>query len=119
MTPIDRQSLTSALLAMRGQVLERNAALRAAAEAAAPNAAANGIDRNTQPFAVALERAVGSVNAAQAEASLAAERYERGETTDVAAVMMARQRASVGFEATLQVRNKLLSAYQDIMNMPL
>jgi flagellar hook-basal body complex protein FliE len=33
-------------------------------------------------------------------------------------VMMARQEASVNFEATLQVRNKLLSAYQNIMSMP-
>ena len=32
--------------------------------------------------------------------------------------MLARQKASVGFEATLQVRNKLLGAYRDIMNMP-
>ena len=44
--------------------------------------------------------------------------YERGETVDIAKVMLARQEASVGFEATLQVRNKLLSAYQNIMNMP-
>ena len=44
--------------------------------------------------------------------------YERGETTDIAAVMLARQRASLGFEATLQVRNRLLSAYKDIMSMP-
>mgnify|MGYP002831359618 CR=1 FL=1 len=40
------------------------------------------------------------------------------ETTDIAAVMLAKQKASVGFEATLQVRNKLLSAYENIMNMP-
>ena len=33
-------------------------------------------------------------------------------------VMLARQQASVGFEATLQVRNKLLAAYKDIMSMP-
>jgi flagellar hook-basal body complex protein FliE len=32
--------------------------------------------------------------------------------------MLARQQAAVSFEATLQVRNKLLSAYQNIMNMP-
>jgi len=32
--------------------------------------------------------------------------------------MLERQKASIGFEATLQVRNKLLSAYRDIMNMP-
>ena len=31
--------------------------------------------------------------------------------------MLARQASSIGFEATLQVRNKLLSAYKDIMSM--
>ena len=36
---------------------------------------------------------------------------------DVAKVMLARQESSVAFEATLQVRNKLLNAYQDIMRM--
>ena len=46
------------------------------------------------------------------------ESYERGETTDIAAVMLQREQASVGFQATLQVRNKLLSAYKDIMSMP-
>ena len=46
------------------------------------------------------------------------EAYEHGETTDIAAVMLARQQASLGFEATLQVRNRLLTAYKDIMSMP-
>jgi flagellar hook-basal body complex protein FliE len=32
--------------------------------------------------------------------------------------MLARQKASIAFEATLQARNKLLSAYKDIMSMP-
>ena len=43
--------------------------------------------------------------------------YEKGEVTDIAKVMLARQESGVAFEATLQVRNKLLSAYQDIMRM--
>ena len=43
--------------------------------------------------------------------------HPRGLLTDVAQVMLARQEAGVAFEATLQVRNKLLSAYQDIMRM--
>ena len=54
----------------------------------------------------------------QQQAARLSESYERGETVDIAKVMMARQQASVGFEATLQVRNKLLSAYKDIMSMP-
>jgi flagellar hook-basal body complex protein FliE len=119
MTPVDRTALTQSMMAMRGAVLERNATLRAAAEAVSPSAGAQGVERAPPPFTVALNQAVGQVNAAQADASAAAASYERGETTDIAAVMIARQRASVGFEATLQVRNKLLSAYQDIMNMPL
>lgn len=45
--------------------------------------------------------------------------YERGETTDIATVALMQSRASITFEATLQVRNKLLSAYRDIMNMPI
>ena len=43
--------------------------------------------------------------------------YERGEETDIAKVMLARQEAGVAFEATLQVRNKLLAAYQETMRM--
>ena len=41
----------------------------------------------------------------------------REEVTNVAKVMLARQEAGIAFEATLQVRNRLLSAYQDIMRM--
>ena len=57
------------------------------------------------------------VNASQARASELAAAYERGEVTDIAQVMVARQESGIAFEATLQVRNKLLSAYQDIMRM--
>ena len=61
--------------------------------------------------------ALDGVNATQATASALSDAYERGETTDIAKVMLARQEAGVAFEATLQVRNKLLSAYQEIMRM--
>jgi flagellar hook-basal body complex protein FliE len=49
---------------------------------------------------------------------VATEAYERGETNDIATVALMQARTSVSFEATLQVRNKLLSAYKDIMSMP-
>jgi flagellar hook-basal body complex protein FliE len=103
------------VMALRAQILERNAALqRASAASDAPAAA------ETKPgsFADTLKEAVKSVNQSQAEASKLSEAYERGETIDIAKVMLARQQASIGFEATLQVRNKLLSAYKDIMSMP-
>lgn len=69
-------------------------------------------------FTSALKGALEKVNGLQKDASEAASAFERGETTDIAAVMLAKQKASVSFEATLQVRNKLLSAYRDIMSMP-
>lgn len=100
------------VMQLRAQILERNGALARAA--AAPEPAAG----KPTSFADTLEGALQSVNANQQEASRLSESYERGETVDIAKVMLARQQASVGFEATLQVRNKLLSAYKDIMSMP-
>ncbi len=103
------------VLALRAQILERNAALARANEtpAGAPAAGAK-----PASFTSAFEDAFKQVNQAQNEAGALSEAYERGETIDIAKVMLARQQASVGFEATLQVRNKLLSAYKDIMSMP-
>ena len=103
------------VMQLRAQILERNQALASASAAPAPTAATE-----TKPtsFADTLEGALKSVNDGQNQAAKLSESYERGETVDIAKVMLARQQASVGFEATLQVRNKLLSAYKDIMSMP-
>ena len=46
------------------------------------------------------------------------EAYERGEDVPLTDVVMQMQKSSLAFEATMQVRNKLLKAYEDIMNMP-
>mgnify|MGYP003582281605 FL=1 len=105
MTTIDAKSL----LAIRSQILERNTVL---ARASAPAAPAQ------NDFTGAMNQALSAVNQQQSSASAAAASYERGDTTDIAAVMLQRQKAAISFEATLQVRNRLLSAYKDIMNMP-
>jgi flagellar hook-basal body complex protein FliE len=68
-------------------------------------------------FADTLKTALDGVNATQQRASDISAAYERGEVTDVSKVMLARQEAGIAFEATLQVRNKLLSAYLDILKM--
>lgn len=68
-------------------------------------------------FADTLKSALDGVNATQQRASDISAAYERGEVTDVSKVMLARQEAGIAFEATLQVRNKLLSAYLDILKM--
>lgn len=64
-----------------------------------------------------FQTALQNLNGINAEAGALTNAYERGEETDIAKVMLARQRAGIGFEATLQVRNKVLSAYKDIMSM--
>jgi len=114
------------LLQMRSAILQQNSALQqAAANAAKPiggvagvggAGGVNGADGSN--FASAMKSALNQVNDLQAGAEQATNSYERGETTDIAGVMLAREKASVGFQATLQVRNKLLSAYKDIMSMP-
>ena len=123
----------SRIMQMRAQILERNDALGRAAGGlgvGGPNgpaglsgpgsvggtAAAGG--PQSVGFGEAMRGALAQVNEQQAASANISEQYERGQTTDIAAVMLARQQASVGFEATLQVRNRLLSAYKDIMNMP-
>ncbi len=104
------------LIAMRQQIIDRSDALKAL-HAPAPQPAPTGAQQPTGSFAQALGGALQQVNAVQNRAEALGEAYQRGEVTDVAKVMLARQEASVAFEATLQVRNKLLSAYQDIMRM--
>lgn len=102
------------ILAMRQQIIDRSNLLQQVKDAAP---AAQQPQTQGDGFAGALKHALDGVNATQQKASDISAAYERGEETDVAKVMLARQEAGVAFEATLQVRNRLLSAYQDIMRM--
>ncbi|MFP4079070.1 MAG: flagellar hook-basal body complex protein FliE [Ectothiorhodospira sp.] len=73
----------------------------------------------TQPsFAAMLRQSMDRVNQYQETSGEMASRFEKGDPeVDLTEVMVAKQKASVSFEATMQVRNRLVSAYQDIMNM--
>jgi flagellar hook-basal body complex protein FliE len=103
------------LLQMRSAILQQNQAL----QRAAGSPASLGIDLpGATSFGQTLADAMKAVNDQQARAGAITESYERGDAADIVQVMVERQKASLGFEATLQVRNKLLSAYRDIMNMP-
>lgn len=86
------------------------ARLRAVSETAPPRQPGQGLES----FKHALDQVASTEN----KAGALTEAFEVGTETDVATVMMARQKASLAFEATLQVRNKLLSAYKEIMSMP-
>ena len=110
----------SRLLQMRSTILNQNQALQRAAGRGAAGGLDGGVDGagGTPDFGAAISNALQQVNAQQTKASDISEAYERGDTHDIVSVMIERQKASLGFETTLQVRNKLLSAYRDIMNMP-
>lgn len=102
------------ILALRQQILERSNLLQDV------HKASQGAPTTTTPtggFGAALTDALHGVAASQEKAEALSAGYERGEVTDIAKVMLARQESGVAFEATLQVRNRLLSAYQDIMRM--
>lgn len=68
-------------------------------------------------FAERLGSAIETVAKSQSSASEAARAYEMGEREDLAGVMVEQQVASLGFQLTLNVRNRALTAYRDIMNM--
>ncbi|GGE20688.1 flagellar hook-basal body complex protein FliE [Polymorphobacter glacialis] len=106
--PVDTRSV----LALRAQILERSSTLsQVAGNAARVDAPAR--------FDTAMGDALKAVSNIQEKAGGAATAYERGDSHDLASVMIARQKASIAFEATLQVRNRLLGAYKDVMSMPL
>ena len=110
----------SRLLQMRSSILNQNQALQRAAGRGGAGGIEGGADGvgGAPDFGAAINNALQQVNAQQTKASELSEAYERGDTHDIVSVMIERQKASLGFETTLQVRNKLLSAYRDIMNMP-
>ena len=106
----------SRLLQMRSSILNQNQALQRAAGRGGIGGAEEAA--GTPDFGSAISAALQQVNAQQAKAGAMTEAYERGDTHDIVSVMIERQKASLGFETTLQVRTKLLSAYRDIMTMP-
>jgi flagellar hook-basal body complex protein FliE len=71
-------------------------------------------------FAELLKSSIDGVNEAQASASDMAAALERGDkSVTLPEVMIALQKASLSFQAMTEVRNRLVSAYQEIMNMPI
>lgn len=70
-------------------------------------------------FGAVLNDAIKTVNNLQSESSELATRFDQGDrSVSLSDVMIARNKSSVAFEATVQVRNKLVEAYKELMNMP-
>lgn len=71
-------------------------------------------------FSALLQQSISSVNDTQQKAGKMVEAFESGAANvSLAEVMVETQKANVSFQAMLQVRNKLVEAYHDVMNMPM
>jgi flagellar hook-basal body complex protein FliE len=107
---IDAQAVLAQMRALSVQARSLQMPNEAATASATPNVS----------FGDVMKNAINFVNNNQVKAAQLSDKFERGEAgVDVAQVMVAIQKASLSFQAATQVRNKLVSAYQDIMNMPL
>ena len=80
---------------------------------------ANGGEGTGVDFTTVFKKSLDQVNNAQQHAATLARNFELGAPdANLTEAMISMQKASISFQYTLQVRNKMVSAYQDIMNMP-
>lgn len=85
--------------------------------AAIPDAKPVGSNQSSGGFGSVLADAIGRVDAFQQNAQTAIGKYLSGEDEEVHKVALATQEASISFDLFLQVRNKVVSAYQEVMRM--
>lgn len=112
MDKVDTQSLMLQMRALSAQAQNRpednNSLVEQTGEAKA------------QGFSDLLKQSIESVNKEQGKSKELKEAFERGdEDADLTEVMLQAQKASLSFQAMTQVRNKLVEAYKDVMNMPI
>lgn len=121
MSQMDIDRVLSQIRTLRSQTGGIGDATRTAAAAlGAPAGAGAGDSPTTVSFAAVLKGGLDQVNAAQQRARAAATAFERGQPgMELPQVMLEMQKASVSFRGAVEVRNRLVSAYQEIMNMPI
>jgi len=91
-----------------------------ASQAGIPSAKkADAVTESQPQFTEVLKQSLENVNQRQQSAAKLAESFELGDPgVELSQVMIEMQKARISFETLSQVRNKLVSAYQEIMNMP-
>ena len=106
MSTIDVNNLLAQMRQLSAQVRPAETALKAAPAAQAD-------------FGALLKQSIAAVGDSQATAGRMAAAFERGDQgADLARTMVAIQKADLSLRAMTEVRNKLVDAYKDIMNMP-
>jgi len=70
-------------------------------------------------FGDLLGQALREVDRLQDEADRAGREYSLGRTQDIAGTLITIEKANLAVQLTLQIRNRLVDAYQEVMRMPL
>lgn len=98
------------------QLLDQIRTLNAELQAPAPKPT---VETSQSGFGELLTSAIGQVNESQMQAAEMKKSFEYGNSdASLAEVMISVQKADLSFRAMTEVRNKLVTAYQEIMNMP-
>jgi flagellar hook-basal body complex protein FliE len=101
------------------QLLAQMRVLEAQAQAKPAPVNEPGMGVQKTDFSNILAQSINSVNDVSKHASKMATAFEKGDTNvSLAELMISMEKSSVSFQAMSQVRNKLLSAYKEIMSMP-
>lgn len=82
-----------------------------------PGAKSTQTDQPGADFGSMLKDAIGSLSSLGAQADASSLKLATGEPVDIHEVMLNNEQASLGFQVALQVRNKLVDAYSEIMRM--
>ena len=82
-----------------------------------PSDKAPGTGREDKSFAKVLESSINEVNRLQGEANHAIEQLAVGGTKNIHETMIAMEKAEISFKLMLEVRNKILDAYREVMRM--
>jgi len=70
-----------------------------------------------QPFSAVLSDAITEVQRLQTEADTSIKQYVSGEVKDVTDAVVAVQKADIAFQTMMQVRNRMVQAYEEILRM--
>jgi flagellar hook-basal body complex protein FliE len=76
-----------------------------------------GVEQTQKSFADTLKDAVGNVNAAQQESNKKMDELATGQTNNIHDVMISAEKADIALRLMVQVRNKMIEAYQEMMRM--
>ena len=113
MDPVGMETLLAKLNAAREAMSQGVSSGRASGPALEPGRAPKGVD-----FGALLKQSVDGVDHAQTQATTFAEKFQLGDPkVSLEETMVAVQKASLSFQQLVQIRNRVIAAYHDVMNM--